>query len=401
MENSFDSTAIIIPMWNRTKCVKQLLENLLICDFPKNVDIPLIFSVDYNPPKSIIKLIENYIWIYGEKIIIYHTSKKGLRENILFCGNLTREYESIIILEDDLIVAPSFYNYAQQAIEFYKNEDQIAGISLYSYRNTELGYYRFEPLHDYNDVFFMKWPSSWGQVWNKSQWVKFYDWYENNKSSSFENINIHSVVRSWPNSSWKKYFCSYMADNDKYFVFPKYSFTSNPGSKGINHTGDLFKPFQVPLSIFTKNKFSFVKFCDSKVKYDQYFEFEIGNLDLIISNINSSKIELDIFGKKDLKFINTQYLISIKECKNPISTFKISEFPIENNIIKMNVGGSLSLALKNDFNSKIKKIKLAEFLNIQYKFIKIKDFDKLIIYKILINLKKRLNYFNRHQRRRN
>ena len=76
--------AIIIPCWNRPKFLQRLLKSIVHSGLPGEKRIPLIFSVDLNPPKALIRLIESFEWNFGEKEIIYHRQKKGLRGNILF-----------------------------------------------------------------------------------------------------------------------------------------------------------------------------------------------------------------------------------------------------------------------------------------------------------------------------
>lgn len=90
------------------------------------------------------------IWI---KKIILHPSNIGLKQNILSCGDLVDEYDAVIVLEDDLYVAKDFYNYAKQAAYYYLNNDNIAGISLFSYKYTEIGFYQFYPFQDNYDTF--------------------------------------------------------------------------------------------------------------------------------------------------------------------------------------------------------------------------------------------------------
>ncbi len=52
----------------------------------------------------------------------------------LQCGDLTEKYDAVVVLEDDLVVAEGFMQYVVAAVEAYKNNDEIAGISLYTHK---------------------------------------------------------------------------------------------------------------------------------------------------------------------------------------------------------------------------------------------------------------------------
>ena len=67
---------------------------------------------------------------YGEKIVLCHPERLGLRRHIISCGDLTEKYGAVMILEDDLYVSPDFYNYAMRALDKYGEHPQIAGIAL-------------------------------------------------------------------------------------------------------------------------------------------------------------------------------------------------------------------------------------------------------------------------------
>ena len=132
----------------------------------------------------------------------------GLRKHILACGDLSVEYGSVILLEDDLYVSPFFYEYTQQALSFYENDDIIAGISLYRQPYEETTYHPFEPLCDNSDVFFLQFPSSLGQAWTKKQWQLFKEYYDKDPDPSA--VAVPRKILHWPKTSWKKFFCSYL-----------------------------------------------------------------------------------------------------------------------------------------------------------------------------------------------
>ena len=157
----------------------------------------------------------------------------GLRDHVLACGDLTLEYGSCVILEDDLYVSPDAYRYSKKAVNAYADEPAVAGISLYGYRHDEYQRLSFQPLDDGYDTFFMQTPSSWGQAWTSGQWSDFRAWYRS--VGDLGRIEMPRRAAGWsPVKSWKKYFLAYLIDTDRYFVFPHHSLTSNCGDPGTH-----------------------------------------------------------------------------------------------------------------------------------------------------------------------
>ena len=105
-----NNIAIVIPCYNRLDTLKVLLDSLLNARYDRSVE--LVFSIDYSGNEDIYNLVDEFTWPYGKKNIIRHKENIGLRRNIISCGDLTSEYDAVIVLEDDLIVSPLFFDYA-------------------------------------------------------------------------------------------------------------------------------------------------------------------------------------------------------------------------------------------------------------------------------------------------
>src|SRR5690606_14192367 len=141
--------------------------------------ISLIISLDKSDNIKVSQIAEDFIWELGTKKIIKHSERLGLKKHVLLCADLVYEYENIVMLEDDLWLSPHFWNYTIQSIDFCQNQSQIAQISLYSNVFNETSMLTFMPYMDGYDNYFMKIPSSWGQIWTRSQWHEFKHWLKN------------------------------------------------------------------------------------------------------------------------------------------------------------------------------------------------------------------------------
>lgn len=298
---------IVVIAYNRSNSLKRLLDSINSAYFD-NDNVDLIISIDKSNNKRVYDIADEFIWKYGKKKIIKHQRNLGLREHVLSCGDIALNYDAIIMLEDDLIVSKSFYRYTKQSVDFYKKDKAIAGISLYMYRISEFANHRaFIPMQDDSDIFFMKVPSSWGQIWTNNQWSLFRKWY-NNKEYENENLIdiIPEVAMNWGEASWKKYFYMYIALKNKYIVYPRIGLSTNMSDVGTHHKVASTDHQSVLMGDFNRS-YIFKCLRDSYCIYDAFFENEklqnILNLD--------QKVIVDYYGIKNLPD-NAKYLLSTR-----------------------------------------------------------------------------------------
>lgn len=261
--------AIVVVTYNRPNALSRLLNSIESADYNGRTDIPLVISVDGGGGKEIVEIAELFEWRYGKKRIIVHDENLGLRKHILSCGDLTKQYGAIILLEDDLYVSSEYYNYIEKAQQYYQNDEKIAGVSLYVYNHNDNAQILFSPIKTEYDVFFMQVPSSSGQSWTNKQWGLFREYLSSDPIIN-DNDLLPDQVKGWPNTSWKKYFFKYMVETDKYFVYPYMPFSTNFCDAGI-HIQTYKNELQVPME-WRKRDLSFVDFSNADVIYDAYYE---------------------------------------------------------------------------------------------------------------------------------
>jgi hypothetical protein len=329
MEKSFQPV-IVVAAYNRPVSLKRILASLEKAIFKDPVT--LIISIDNEEPDNlnIKEIAENFHWPHGSKEVRYQVNHLGLRKHILQCGDLSLEYGSVIILEDDLYVSPYFYEYAVQALDYYKNDERIGGISLYNQPVHEISEYPFSAIHDQSDVYFIQFPSSLGQAWTSSQWKEFRDWYANEPDLS--EIGIPDRILQWPPSSWKKYFCGFLMNGDKYFVFPQFSFTTNFNDPGTNLKKSINYEGQTPLRLYGQ-PYRFRSISDSLCIYDMDMELTSACIDKRSDHLHEYSYELDLYGTKDLKRTKKPYVITSRLSSRPLKGFKRALKPHEMNII--------------------------------------------------------------------
>ncbi len=238
-----NAPTIVVAAYNRPHALQGLLDSLLAADYDGHT-VRLVVSLDKSTDGNTPAVAQAFRWPYGELEVIQHPQRLGLKKHILWCGALTKQYGSIVLLEDDLEVAPTFYRFTAEALGIYGESTMVAGISLYSYQIAESTFLPFRPDTKGQDAYLMQFPSSWGQVWTAQQWQGFEQWLQSNPDTNHSRLPAY--IQRWGHQSWKKLFAQYLLETDRYFVYPILSFSTNKGYPGA-HFAMRLTLFEVPL----------------------------------------------------------------------------------------------------------------------------------------------------------
>lgn len=341
-KNNQKNVAIVVVGYKRITSISRLLKSLLLAEYPTNKEIPLILSIDCSGNKALYDYVNNFAWPYGEKSVNIQTNRLGLKKHIYQCGDLTKFFKAIIILEDDIVVSPVFYSYVLQVVDKYADDARIAEISLY--KNERNGYIGLPFVNEQNgsDVFLMQDVSTWGQCWTESMWNAFKKWRDCHSEDYVQNIDMPQVIKNWERA-WSKYYNAYVVDTHKYILYPNMSLTTNFNDSG-EHGGSNNSIVQVNL---LQQSFSYrlLNF-ENLVKYDIYFNNE-KIYDWL--EIDKENLCLDIYGFGLVT--NKQYLLTTKEMPYKlINSFALNMRPFELNIKYKVEGNSILL-----YDTSIKK----------------------------------------------
>jgi hypothetical protein len=339
---------IVVAGYDRPDSLKRLLKSLIDCRYPDS-GVRLIISIDGGGASEVGRVAEAYAWPYGEKRVLQQEANLGLREHILRCGDLTEQYGSIIMLEDDIGVSQWFYQYAVDALSSFGADERIAGISLYRYSTNVNCGYRFDPIDFGLGCFLMQVPQSWGQVWSLNQWRRFRDWYNEDTNRS-KPLDVPANVAGWPESSWLKYFTRYVVDTGRYFVYPAISHSTNYSDPGT-HMLRGSNSYQVPLATGPLKLGAEVRFEDC-AKYDVYFELKSESLCRLAPNLDAC-IEVDLYGCRDLSALSDDALVlTVRRHRNAMKQYGMQLRPRELNVSMEVPGDVIGLVLKKDLDLK-------------------------------------------------
>lgn len=325
-----ESIAIVAVGYNRPDSLEQLLRTIVNADYADD-QVDLIISLDKGEKqKENISVAEKIYWQHGEKIIRSFPERVGLRAHIIQCGDLTDKYDAVVVLEDDLLVSPSFYSYVKQALYNYCDDEHIGGISLYRHYLNQGVNRPFEPVNNGYDIYLQQFAASWGQCWSKRMWDDFRKWYSINADKDLSEGNLlPSYISNWNQESWLKYYMRYIVEKDKYFIYPYYSLSTNCSEVG-EHSRLPNNDYQVPLQEGSP-QYRFPTF-EQSIKYDVFFE-RVGIDNIIFPELHGRKL-LDLYGNRTA-YGNARYLISTNSLPyKVVRKAQLRYRPIEVNAIK-------------------------------------------------------------------
>lgn len=343
-ETASHKPALVVVAYDRPKSLQRLLGSINRAHYEH--EIQLVISIDNGGDPEVLKLANAFDWKFGDKRVLYREKNLGLKEHIKTCGDLTEEFGSIIMLEDDLFVSPWYYDFSQKALNFYDDCERVAGIALYKARlNTHAHKLPFFNYQDGYDVFFSEMVCSWGQAWTWDMWRGFREW-EKDYTGVRESARLPESIVNWKDSSWVKIFTQYIRENQLFFVYPQFSYSTNFGEIGENFT-QLETYYQVDMQM-GKTDPRFSKLEDSVSVYDVFYDMLPDRLNRLTSVLADYEYIIDLYGVKPLHLYTEPYVLTQIPVENPILSFGRSLVPFEMNIIHEVEGNEIHLARREE-----------------------------------------------------
>lgn len=332
--------AIVVVAYNRPNSLRRLLSSIAKANYRSN-DIPLIISIDKaDIEQEIVAISESFDWEHGPKTIRTFDCRQGLRKHVIQCGDLSNEYGAVIILEDDLFVSSNYYSFVEDALCYYEDSSEITGISLYSHEWNGFGSAAFQPIADKYDTYLGQFSISWGQCWTQKWWNDFKKWYLVHEGSLADNDDIPDAINHWSDHSWGKYYANYIVEENKFYVMPRISLSTNFTEIG-QHAKKSSADYQVRIMNSPDVVYRFAP-VDKAMKYDIFFENMALN-QFFDSSIASEGITVDLYGigRKNQK---NRYILS-SECLpyKAVKGFALQLRPMDANVVYQLNGNDIHL----------------------------------------------------------
>ena len=326
--------AIVVPAFSRPLALQRLLRSLNRANYPVE-GVRLVISVDGGAAEEVTRIAREFQFASGPKEVIVRERNMGLRDHLLWCGDQTARYGSVIVLEDDLFVDPHFYWFACGGLDAYGGDERIAGVALYAPRYNEFARLPFEPCFDGTSAYFACTPCSSGQAWTESQWVGFRRWLlETGFAEGQDDSCLPAEVRAWPKSSWKKLFATYLAQEHRYFVYPYQSYTTNFSDAGGTHIPCGTNLHQVPMALPGRppQQLQFRPLADAVVRYDAFMEPQSDWMEQWLG-LEEGSLCVDLYAQRDVCRLQSRPLsLTSRPTRRAIRRFGLSLRPIELNM---------------------------------------------------------------------
>ena len=128
----------------------------IFSDAPKgNADLADVLAV-----RSYLKTVTGFKSVVIEEA----TENRGLANSVIYgVGKVLEEHGRAIVLEDDLMLSPYFLSYMNEALEMYKDEEDVININSHILSS---------PM-TFNENFFISFANSWGWATWKRGWAYF------------------------------------------------------------------------------------------------------------------------------------------------------------------------------------------------------------------------------------
>ena len=339
--------AVVVIAYQRPDALSRLLRSVASAAYPDGVDVQLVITIDRGPEgmsSDVAQVAHEFAWAHGTKTVIEQPERLGLVEHFYACGRLTQEYGDVILLEDDLVVGPAYYEYTRQACEHYRDEERVAGFCLYGLWFNGFTHEPFLAVDDGTDVFFLKLPYTQGLAFTAGQWQRFEE--RPNPSRSLQHPQIHESFRRFSHDEWFPSMTSYLAVQERYFCFPRVSHIVGWGDAGA-HFEARSDWFQTPLQLQPRT-YNLPSFDEALAVYDSFFELLPSRLQALGADLPNEGVDIDLGATRPRTSLQHDLVLTTRPVRRVIKTYGLQMIPPELNVAQSVPGDLISLARKGD-----------------------------------------------------
>ncbi|VAW12775.1 hypothetical protein MNBD_BACTEROID03-188 [hydrothermal vent metagenome] len=274
---------IALFTFNRLNVLKQTVISLQNCRLAKESDLHIFSDAakDKRDYDIVVQVREYLKTVIGFKNITIHYAQTnmGLAKSILNgVSEILKVNESVIVLEDDLVVSSNFLSYTNQALNEYKTNPDILSISGYSFPIKVPEKYQY-------DNYFTKRASSWGWATWKNKWENI-DWlvtdYVSFSKNTKEKKNFDKMGSDMSNmlakqmrgeiNSWAIRWCYHQFKKNLYTVYPVVSKVMSIGyGEGATNTKSGRSRYITPIDSTKKREFKFNQVANLDKRFTKQF----------------------------------------------------------------------------------------------------------------------------------
>ena len=339
--------AIVVLAYQRPDALLRLLTSLSNAFYPPDVEVPLIISLDHSERdqgRATADVAQQFGWPHGSKTVLAHEEHLGVVGHFYFAGGLVAGHGAVVLLEDDLTVAPPFYEFAVQILDAHAEDERIAGCCLYGLWFNGFTLAPFRPIDDGGDVFFLGVPHTQGLCFSANQWSAFEAWSRGRAVRA--HPALHPGFLRFGQDEWFPSLASYMAENGRFFCFPRTSLTVGWGDAGA-HFDRGTAWFQTPIQLGHR-AYALPPLDKATAVYDGFFELLPDRLKRLAPTLRTVDFDLDINATKQPQNLRTEHVLTSRPVRKAIKRFGLEMDPPELNLIHGVAGEDLALAHRDD-----------------------------------------------------
>jgi hypothetical protein len=271
---------VVIFCYRRLDTLKLSIESLLQCKESSETDIIIFSDAAVRPEdvasvdevRSFLHTLNSFNSITIRERIFNHGIDNNIIEGLIEISN---KFDRFIIVEDDIIVNPSFLTFMNCALSFYEKNKYVSTISGFNYVK--------KIPKDYNyDIYFAQRINAWGwATW--SDRIKDVVWDLKNISLSFSKFPNYINFNKWGSDrsnmlrktingkirTWDIRIDYHQFLQNQYTVYPILSLCNNIGFQGIGATNTFgYNRYQIEFINTIKDSWCFSKeiFIESNIK---------------------------------------------------------------------------------------------------------------------------------------
>ena len=213
--------------------------------------------------------------------VFFSDENRGCRDAVISAiDEVFRSYDSIIVVEDDIITSPAFYKYMCKTLDYYRNRKTVFSISGHSHSPIKFRVPKDYPYDVFASPRLFNWGwGTWRDRWQQTDWSLSY--YDDMIKHPFEQqafnrggddmMTMLSDEKFGRSSAWDIQFTFAHFHNHAVSIVPCISYTYNIGLDGSGtHCNNIRVP-SFDVSMLNQND-------NPKLLDNLYFDSRIINL---------------------------------------------------------------------------------------------------------------------------
>lgn len=243
---------VVIFLYARPEHTKQTIESLAKNSLADETEVYIYSDAAKNEKAQLqVERVREYIDtleqrnLFKSLNIIKADANKGLAKSVISgVTEIIEQYGKVIVVEDDLVSAPDFLQYMNEALEFYEEDNNIWSICGYTFKMNIPADYKHNIYLSYRGG---SWGwATWRDRWEKVDWeVADYQLFKKDKKlRSRFNRGGRDMANMLDNQmqgnidSWAIRWCYAQSKLDMLTVYPIVSRIKNIGLDGTGtHSG--------------------------------------------------------------------------------------------------------------------------------------------------------------------